>query len=156
MELLNLNEKTVGYLEDRIEGFKEKEEKFSLGIIDIDFYDLILEEFGEDGLKISMEEVGKAISNLTRPIDLVEAVNSHQYIIGIREFSQDSLRVLLDRLRMSIDQFSKDLGDKDLKFTISSGGTELVNGDEIYSVVSRSLDQLKKSQDFGGNRVSIK
>lgn len=156
MELLNLNEKTVEYLEDRIEGFKEKEEKFSLGIIDIDFYDLILEEFGEDGLKISMEEVGKAISNLTRPIDLVEAVNSHQYIIGIREFSQDSLRVLLDRLRMSIDQFSKDLGDKDLKFTISSGGTELVNGDEIYSVVSRSLDQLKKSQDFGGNRVSIK
>ena len=156
MEFLNLNEKTVGYLEDRIEGFKEKEEKFSLGIIDIDFYDLILEEFGEDGLKISMEEVGKAISNLTRPIDLVEAVNSHQYIIGIREFSQDSLRVLLDRLRMSIDQFSKDLGDKDLKFTISSGGTELVNGDEIYSVVSRSLDQLKKSQDFGGNRVSIK
>ncbi len=156
MELLNLNEKTVEYLEDRIEGFKEKEEKFSLGIIDIDFYDLILEEFGEDGLKISMEEVGKAISNLTRPIDLVEAVNSHQYIIGIREFSQDSLRVLLDRLRMSIDQFSKDLGDKDLKFTISSGGTELVNGDEIYSIVSRSLDQLKKSQDFGGNRVSIK
>ena len=156
MEFLNLNEKTVGYLEDRIEGFKEKEEKFSLGIIDIDFYDLILEEFGEDGLKISMEEVGKAISNLTRPIDLVEAVNSHQYIIGIREFSQDSLRVLLDRLRMSIDQFSKDLGDKDLKFTISSGGTELVNGDEIYSIVSRTLDQLRKSQDFGGNRVSIK
>lgn len=156
MELLNLNEKTVEYLEDRIEGFKEKEEKFSLGIIDIDFYDLILEEFGEDGLKISMEEVGKAISNLTRPIDLVEAVNSHQYIIGIREFSQDSLRVLLDRLRMSIDQFSKDLGDKDLKFTISSGGTELVNGDEIYSIVSRTLDQLRKSQDFGGNRVSIK
>lgn len=156
MELLNFNEKTVEYLEDRIEGFKEKEEKFSLGIIDIDFYDLILEEFGEDGLKISMEEVGKAISNLTRPIDLVEAVNSHQYIIGIREFSQDSLRVLLDRLRMSIDQFSKDLGDKDLKFTISSGGTELVNGDEIYSIVSRTLDQLRKSQDFGGNRVSIK
>lgn len=156
MEFLNLDEKTVEYLEDRIDGFKEKEEKFSLGIIDIDFYDLILEEFGEDGLKISMEEVGKAISNLTRPIDLVEAVNSHQYIIGIREFSQDSLRVLLDRLRMSIDQFSKDLGDKDLKFTISSGGTELVNGDEIYSIVSRTLDQLRKSQDFGGNRVSIK
>lgn len=156
MELLNLNEKTVEYLEDRIEGFKEKEEKFSLGIIDIDFYDLILEEFGEDGLKISMEEVGKVVSNLTRPIDLVEVLNSHQYIIGIREFSQDSLRVLLDRLRMSIDQFSKELEDKILKFTVSSGGTELVPGDEIYSIVSRSLDQLRKSQDFGGNRVSIK
>ncbi|MBS4025488.1 MAG: hypothetical protein KGZ96_07400, partial [Clostridia bacterium] len=106
MEYINLNDKVVEYLEERILGLKEKGENFSLGIVDIDFYDFVKEEIGEEALVISMNEVKKSLGSLTRPIDLVEQINEHQYLVGVREFNQDSLKVLLDRLRMSVDQFS--------------------------------------------------
>jgi|GEM_PF-5572600 len=155
MEYINLNDKVVEYLEERILGLKEKGENFSLGIVDIDFYDFVKEEIGEEALVISMNEVKKSLGSLTRPIDLVEQINEHQYLVGVREFNQDSLKVLLDRLRMSVDQFSTIIHGKNFKFTISCGGTQLMEEDVLYSLISRGLDQLKKSQDFGSNRVSI-
>lgn len=155
MELINLDDKAVEYLEDRIKGFHEKNENFSLGVIDIDFYEFIQEELGDEGLKKAMDEIGNALESLTRPMDLVQVLNTHQYLLGIREFTQDSMKVLMDRLRMSVDQFQTQVGDRELKLTISCGGTQLMEGDAIYSLISRALDQLRKSQDFGGNRVSI-
>lgn len=127
----------------------------SLLILDIDFFKNYNDTWGHlEGDKVLMG-IGKTINACMRSFDTAYRYGGEEFAILLPETKLQKACVVGARIKDSISSqlFEPEPGVKN-SVTVSIGATELVEGEDFKSFISRTDKALYKSKDSGRNKLT--
>ncbi|MBU1342872.1 MAG: diguanylate cyclase [Proteobacteria bacterium] len=127
----------------------------SLLILDIDFFKDYNDTWGHlEGDKVLME-IGKTINACMRSMDTAYRYGGEEFAILLPETRLQKACVVGARIKDNISSqvFEPEPGIK-RSITVSIGATELVEGEDIRSFISRTDKALYKSKETGRNKLT--
>ena len=125
--------------------------------IDIDHFKGFNDTYGHDVGDKALWTVGATLTHAIRKTDAVGRWGGEEFVLILNNVhSEDSLRVICEKLRSLVERSSINLNDETrLTVTISIGATLLQVDDTPETVVKRADTLMYQSKQQGRNRVSI-
>ncbi|GAB5402218.1 MAG: GGDEF domain-containing protein [Aureliella sp.] len=135
-------------------GWQNQDQPFSLGLIDIDYFKKINDNYGHQ----AGDEILKQLSSLMQA-ELSGSFCLARY--GGEEFAvlskepADAIAKALDQMRETASELNVSFEGKTIPITISCGASSISAGDRIGNVVRRADEALYASKLGGRNRVHL-
>lgn len=123
-----------------------------LAIIDIDNFKQINDKYGHFNGDIALKELGNIIKTSIRETDLLFRFGGEEFLI-ILEKSKSDTKLILERLRKIIEDNILYLEEGNIKFSISTGVTELELNDTPDTVFKKADSALYLAKNTGKNRI---
>ena len=127
----------------------------SLLILDLDFFKKFNDTWGHlEGDKVLMR-IGKTIKSCMRSMDTAYRYGGEEFAILLPETRLQKACVVGTRIKDCIGSqvFEPEPGIKK-SITVSIGATELIEGEDLKSFISRTDKALYKSKNTGRNKLT--
>lgn len=129
--------------------------RFGVLFINIDDFEQIVEQYGDDVGKKILRVVAMTMRNTLRPFDIVGRWRDEYFVVIVSNVSEEQLAIVAERLRTLVEESIISIGEKTISTTISAGGTVAREKDKIDFLLRRASEQMLKAKEVGGNSVSI-
>lgn len=143
------------YMESDIKELTESKRKFSLAMLDIDFFKKFNDTYGHEYGDLVLKEVSHLIKSKLRKEDEIYRWGGEEFIISIDSDIKQAA-IILDRIREDISTHTISNGVDDVNITVSFGVSEFPkHGYNLEELLSCADKALYKSKENGRNRVTI-
>ncbi len=142
-------------IKTEIKRYNRYSRALSLLILDIDFFKNYNDTWGHlEGDKVLMG-IGKTINSCMRSMDTAYRYGGEEFAILLPETKLQKACVVGARIKDNISSqvFEPEKGVKQ-SISVSIGATELADGEDFRSFISRTDKALYKSKDSGRNRLT--
>ncbi len=140
---------------DRAERYRTT---FSLIMFDLDFFKKVNDTYGHPNGDLVLMNIAHIVQKTVRPSDIVARYGGEEFAVILPETDESGLKVFAERLRRSVEQMATLIDHKEVRITISVGGT-------CYPVTAGKIDKrliidtadraLYSSKNNGRNRVTL-
>jgi len=146
---------TESYLVERLKFASEHAIPFGLLCIQLDQLENLTTTRGRDAAEASLNTIAHTLRNGLDPLDFVGRWSEDQFLAIVAIWKEGELFIAAERLRQ-LAQFSEIVwwGDH-LPVTVSVGGTVLIPGEPIVSVLGRTGSALEEAVARGGNLAIV-
>ncbi len=110
-------------VDKEIDRFDRYNSCFALIMFDIDFFKKVNDNYGHPSGDQVLLNIAQTIQKAVRPSDIVARYGGEEFAVIMPEANESGLKIFAERLRRSVEQMSTLVGNKELKVTISVGGT---------------------------------
>jgi len=130
--------------------------KFSLLLLDIDFFKRVNDEYGHDAGDAALKLIVKVISNLLRDCDLLGRWGGEEFLVIAPSITLTQAVNLAERIRLAIENAHLPLSDgKTIRLTVSIGVSEMTSSKcNPQSIVKLADQRLYHAKSTGRNRVA--
>jgi len=149
------------YLDFHLEGSKneamEFETTFGVLFFDIDNFKNVNDTYGHEVGDEILKLTARTITSNIRGEDKLGRWGGEEFLAVIKTDSLTVLENLANKLRILVSKSAYDLpSGKELKVTISIGGSLYTNNEPVLELVKRADMYMYESKDTGRNKVTIK
>ncbi|MBZ0252825.1 MAG: GGDEF domain-containing protein, partial [Candidatus Methylomirabilis sp.] len=128
-------------------------------IADIDHFKSVNDTYGHDAGDKALVYVAHALAGALRPYDVVGRYVGEEFMLVLSGARGPALHQAADRVRKAVADGAADLGDKQLKVTVSMGAAAFLPSASaataIDAVVKAADEALYVSKRSGRNRVTV-
>ncbi|NFL43172.1 GGDEF domain-containing protein [Clostridium botulinum] len=143
------------YMESHIKELTNSKKRFSLAMLDIDFFKKFNDTYGHEFGDLVLKEVSNLIKSKLRKEDEIYRWGGEEFIISISSDIKQAA-VILDRIREIIANYSISNGIDTVNITVSFGVAEFPkHGYGLEELLSCADKALYESKENGRNRVTI-
>lgn len=143
------------YMESHIKELTSTKRKFSLAMLDIDFFKKFNDTYGHEFGDLVLKEVSHLIKSKLRKEDEIYRWGGEEFIISIGSDIKQAAAIL-DRIREDISAYTISNGIDNVNITVSFGISEFPkHGYNLEELLSCADKALYKSKENGRNRVTM-
>lgn len=129
--------------------------RFGLLIADIDRFKLVNDRHGHATGDVALRTVARTLLESSRAGDDVARFGGEEFVLTITDVDEATLRGIADRFRALVERSRVRAGGRDLRITISLGGTLAEVGDTAEAIFDRADGALYRAKAGGRNRVHL-
>ena len=126
--------------------------KFSIIMLDIDFFKKINDTYGHQAGDAVLIEISQVIRNTLRSTDIISRWGGEEFLVLCLETNLNTAKNLADKLCRTIEKHQFSIG---VTVTISGGISEFNNQKGIEKVIAEADRKLYKAKQEGRNQVLI-
>ncbi len=152
--LKNMGNKTM-FCQDihrRVAEFNRGGTTFSTILLSVDDYSQLARKFGENAGKIVLCAVAQALELGLRDMDLVARYSETTFGLVLPKATLRDAVCIGERMRKTIAKKGVLVEGQEVRFTVSLGIVEVVDGDVMATLVERARAELGLAATNGGNR----
>jgi diguanylate cyclase (GGDEF)-like protein len=134
--------------------------RFGLLIADIDRFKLVNDRHGHAAGDTALRTVSRALLEATQATDDIARFGGEEFVLTITDVNEDPLRGIAERFRVLVERSQVRVGGRDLRITISLGGTIAEVGEAAETIFERADAALYRAdaalyraKEDGRNRV---
>jgi diguanylate cyclase (GGDEF)-like protein len=128
----------------------------SLIMVDIDHFKKINDTYGHDvGDFVLKELVGWLKGMFTRESDLVARLGGEEFAILLPDYTAQQAMVKAEELMAKVRREAYVHNDQQIRFTVSIGISQLIEGEDVAAWVKRADLALYHSKNTGRNRATL-
>lgn len=128
---------------------------FGALFLDVDRFKAVNDRYGHPVGDRVLRTVSRSISACCRPFDVFSRWGGEEFLGIVRQVDRDDLAQVADRVRVAVRASVVRERDRDVRVTVSAGGTLFRPGDSPDALVARADALMYRSKDEGGDRVTI-
>ncbi|WP_064092950.1 diguanylate cyclase [Rossellomorea aquimaris] len=153
--LNNVRQFDISY-NDALRQAKEKNEKLSFLLIDIDHFKTVNDTFGHHAGDEVLKELGKVLTFHSRSFDIVSRNGGEEFSVLLLDCPHEHAMTIAERIRKEVEQHTFPInGEQSISITISIGvstfpDTVSSTGEEIFEQADKALYLAKRT---GRNKV---
>ena len=136
-----------------IERASERDRRFSLCLLDIDFFKRINDTYGHSAGDAVLRAFAQAVQSQVRPGDTFGRYGGEEFLLMLPDTLATSAQALADRVRLAIEQMRCAEVGADVVLTVSIGIAEFIPGEAVSLAVGRADAALYMAKSSGRNRV---
>ncbi len=129
--------------------------RFGLLIADIDRFKLVNDQHGHAAGDVALRTVARTLLESSRHVDDIARFGGEEFVLTIADADEDALRAIAERFRVLVERSRAPTGERDLRITISLGGTIAEVGDTAEAIFGRADAALYRAKEGGRNRVVL-
>ncbi|WP_100640184.1 diguanylate cyclase [Marinobacter salexigens] len=123
-------------------------------LLDVDHFKQINDQYGHETGDIILAEIGKIVPAQLRTQDIAARWGGEEFLVILPDTGIDSALASAERIRVALcDHDWEAVTGEQVKVTVSVGVSELGEGDDRGSVISRADRALYRGKAGGRNRV---
>ena len=151
-----LNRRQMQYLLDQeLERFKRSGEPVSLMLMDLDHFKQLNDSRGHDAGDKVLQAFADILRQELRAQDLVARWGGEEFLVIMPQCTVSDALKTAERLRVALETYrGKSTDGADFEATVSIGVTDLRQGDDAVTAVSRADRAMYQSKALGRNRVT--
>jgi two-component system cell cycle response regulator len=135
---------------------KRYKEDFSLGMLDVDLFRRVNDQYGHLTGDEVLEKIATLIRRNIRNTDVAGRYGGEEFIILLPLADLSSALVVAERIRSVIESTEmKDSGGNVFAVTVSQGLSSWEPDEDAHSLISRTDEALYRAKENGRNRVEI-
>jgi diguanylate cyclase (GGDEF)-like protein/PAS domain S-box-containing protein len=146
-------------LEQISELYKRKGDKFSVTILDIDFFKNVNDIYGHPGGDFILQEFSRVLGKSIRTSDVLGRYGGEEFIIIFIDSDKDYSKTIVERILEEIRNATFKYNDKEIKFTFSAGISDAsesdINNFSFEYLINEADKRLYKAKRTGRNKVVI-
>ncbi len=128
--------------------------RFSLCLLDIDFFKRINDTWGHSAGDAVLRTFAQTVQNQVRPDDTFGRYGGEEFLLMLPDTLAPGAAVLADRVRLAIEQMRcAELGPS-IVMTVSIGVAEFCPGEAVSAAIGRADEALYLAKSAGRNRVA--
>ncbi len=128
---------------------------FGLLIADIDRFKLVNDRHGHAAGDAALRTVASTLLGSSRPMDDIARFGGEEFALTITDVDAAALRAIAERFRALVERSRFRAGERDLRITVSLGGTLAEVGDTAEAIFERADAALYRAKESGRNRVCL-
>lgn len=136
-----------------LEQFSHTKERFSLAIIDIDFFKKVNDVHGHVVGDAALIALADFIRKRTKKTDVFARYGGEEFVLILPKTMLDFAVKIIDKIRLNCDEKLFMLDGLPLHLTVSVGVTEVRAGDDDASILKRADDALYEAKQSGRNCI---
>jgi diguanylate cyclase (GGDEF)-like protein len=140
-------------MEEERTRFRRYGKRFSLIIIDIDFFKKVNDAWGHDCGDHVLVETSKQLKTLLREQDCLARWGGEEFLILLPETDADGAEVLAERLRLSIEEKAFEYRKKRIFVTLTLGISEYSDNISVDDAIRKADNALYEGKNRGRNCV---
>lgn len=126
-------------------------------MLDIDHFKKINDTYGHGVGDDALKEMVSACSEVLRPFDIFGRIGGEEFAVLLIKAGLKTGKHVAERLRQAVEKIRMDLGDTDLTFTVSIGGTVFRGDNKSLQLLMQQADEaLYEAKAGGRNRVIMR
>lgn len=134
----------------------EKDEEFSLMVLDLDYFKLINDKYGHLTGDNVLVQVAEILKENIRNTDFAARIGGEEFVILLPKIMESKALLTAERIRRAIeDQTFYDGSNNPFKVTISIGLARGIVGEDITKVFQSADEAVYKAKQDGRNRVKV-
>jgi len=141
----------IEFLEKKLLESQRYNFPLSAGMIDIDFFKKINDNYGHLTGDCVLRELALLLKKNFRGSDIVTRYGGEEFLIVMPFTSADDACKKMEKFRKTVQEHK--FGSENLKITISAGVTEYNKKDDIFEFIKKADDKLYEAKKTGRNRV---
>jgi diguanylate cyclase (GGDEF)-like protein len=155
--LANLNNKTMfcQNVHRRVAEWKRGGPTFSIVLLSVDHFAALAKEHGQAIVDYTLGVVARSIRFNLRGMDTVARYDDHTFGVVLPGAKLRNTVCIGERLRKDIRRTGISVDAQVIHFTVSLGIVEVVEGDEMASLLERANQQLRTASHNGGDRTGF-
>jgi len=133
--------------------YQRLQEPFSIGIVDIDHFKDINDNFGHPVGDYILKEFAKYLNECIRNNDVIARYGGEEFIFLLENTNKDQAKAIIDRIK--IDQADKtyEIAGHKIQFTFSGGVADVAESIVVDDLVSLADERLYKAKKAGRDRI---
>lgn len=124
----------------------------AVALFDIDFFKFINDTQGHDAGDFVLKSISEILINNLRKADLVSRYGGEEFCLLIHCKDNENAYMVIDKLRLLVEQHVFMYKDKRIDVTISAGLTTVIE-DSLAEMIKKADDILYKAKKGGRNRT---
>lgn len=141
-------------INEYIDQIKENGQKFAIGMIDIDHFKEINDNYGHDVGDKVITALADVLRSSTNPRDTVARFGGEEFCVVLKNINQYSAREIFNRLKDEVEKFSYHLkGEQYINFSISVGAVLFNEEESLEENINEADMLLYKAKHNGRNQV---
>lgn len=142
----------VTSLQEEMNQFFLLKRKFSLILLDVDFFKKINDTFGHPAGDLVLKEVVNVICSCLRSADQVGRYGGEEFVVILPNADKNNAFKIAERIRIKVASYR--FSDPTLpSATISGGIAEIREYDSMDSLLERADQNLYKAKNSGRNKI---
>ncbi|WP_332876935.1 putative bifunctional diguanylate cyclase/phosphodiesterase [Massilia sp. S19_KUP03_FR1] len=137
-----------------IERASERGHRFSLCLLDIDFFKHINDTWGHSAGDAVLRAFAQSVQSQVRPGDTFGRYGGEEFLLMLPDTGAASAITLAERVRLGIEQMRCDDVGPDVVVTVSIGVAQFRPGETISQAIGRADEALYQAKSAGRNRVA--
>lgn len=113
------------------------------------------QQHGKDAVEAAHVVVAQTLNNALRPTDVVGCWHDHTFLAILKNCERPVLKRVGERVRKMESYSQVEWWGDELSVTVSLGGTAVIEGDKVDTLVQRAQSALERSIQEGGNRITV-
>ncbi|MCB2190887.1 MAG: sensor domain-containing diguanylate cyclase [Deltaproteobacteria bacterium] len=142
-------------LQSRLAEFDRVGWIFGLLFMDLDNFKWINDHLGHGTGDEALVSVGKTLSNVSRPYDVVGRWGGDEFVGLVTNANFETLTRLAERYRALVGSTQLKRGSQEARITISIGGTLVRAGDDAEKILARADGNQYRAKRAGRDRAVI-
>lgn len=130
------------------------ERMVAVAMIDIDHFKVINDTYGHDIGDAVICETGQVLHSLLRNSDLLARYGGEEFCLLMENIQVDQIEHVAEKIRSSIEEYSMQVDEATLKFTISIG-IYYSDSTTLETMMKRADENLYNAKHNGRNQVMI-
>lgn len=144
------------YIEDSIKKSKDFHTNFGVLFIDIDLFKDVNDTYGHNTGDIVLSELAQLVEANLRNNDLIGRFGGEEFLVVAAVDKEEHLKLISEKLRSKIEEFTFDQDNNKLKITVSIGGTMYRKDERPETLIERADKNMYESKENGRNQSTIK
>lgn len=130
--------------------------RLTLVLIDIDHFKRVNDTYGHAAGDAVLKHVGGLIGESLRSTDSAGRLGGEEFVVILRDVDEPNATLLAERLLRKIAAQPIAVGSRQIKVTVSIGGTVALTTDrDVQDTIERADSALYDAKSNGRNRVSF-
>jgi diguanylate cyclase (GGDEF)-like protein len=130
--------------------------KIAVLMLDIDHFKNINDTYGHSGGDQILRLFASEVANPLRASDLLGRIGGEEFAVILPETDSGKALNIAERIRLRVQKINANIGQKNVRFTVSIGVSEVALGEKGINIALNRADKaLYRAKDLGRNRVCI-
>jgi len=143
------------YFFDHINDFLNRNTKYAIAMLDIDYFKKINDNYGHDiGDKV-LKHLAIILRNNTKGSDIVARFGGEEFCIALANVDEKNAIGFFIKLKNIISKEKIQVNNTTIKYTVSIGVTTKDKKENIQEILKEADEALYRAKNNGRNRVEI-
>jgi len=132
------------------------ESDFCLGLLDIDSFKSINDEFSHQAGDYVLREFAKIVSECIRPNDFLARYGGEEFVILLLDCGLSKASAVMNRINQTVESYKFGFNDIDMQITVSGGishSGEIDSPEILEGLIKLADKRLYAAKDSGRNRI---
>ena len=125
----------------------------SVAMVDVDHFKEVNDTHGHKAGDRALQGVAAILTEALRLPDKVGRYGGEEFLLVMPETGLNEMSKITERIRQEVSEAEFDIGDRNVKLTISIGAALFEKGEDLEQLVSRADRALYRAKESGRNSV---